>query len=131
MLNDYWRLFINLHSRNDLHLAINHIFKVNEKNTRERCEICSKLTIKTPEQRQWCLSGVFIVNFKHVNFSHLVLVFLLLTLKGKCQLGMLLRPYCNSLEQDRILFISHIHGGVIIICSSIIHQIYSSVCKIF
>ena len=37
-----------------------------------------KLTIKTPERRQWRLSGVFIVNFEHI--SHLVLVFILLTL---------------------------------------------------
>ena len=29
-----------------------HLFKVNNRNTRERCEICSKLTMKTPEQRQ-------------------------------------------------------------------------------
>ena len=34
-----------------------------------------KLTIKTPERRR---SGVFIVNFEHI--SHLVVVFLLLTL---------------------------------------------------
>ena len=27
------------------------LFKVNNKNTRTRCEICSKLTIKTPERR--------------------------------------------------------------------------------
>ena len=33
------------------------------------------LTIKTPEQRQWCRSGVFIVNFEHI--SHLFLVSLL------------------------------------------------------
>ena len=32
--------------------AGNYMFKVNNKNTRKRCEICSKLTIKTPEQRQ-------------------------------------------------------------------------------
>ena len=44
------------------------------RNTRTRCETCSKLTLKTPERR----SGVFIVNFKYI--SHLVLVFLLLTL---------------------------------------------------
>ena len=37
-----------------------------------------KLTIKTPERRHWRHSGVFIVNFEHI--SHLVLVFLLLTL---------------------------------------------------
>ena len=54
------------------------MFKVNNRNTRTRCEICSKLTIETPERRQWCRSGVFIVNLEHL--SHLVLVFLLLTL---------------------------------------------------
>ena len=26
-----------------------YLFKVNNKHTRKRCEICSKLTIKTPE----------------------------------------------------------------------------------
>ena len=55
-----------------------YLLKINKKNTRTRCEICSKLTIKTPERRYWRLSGVFIVNFEHI--SHLVLVFLLLTL---------------------------------------------------
>ena len=50
----------------------------NEKNSRKRCEICSKLTIKTTERRQWRRSGVFIVNFEHI--SHLFLVLLLLTL---------------------------------------------------
>ena len=54
------------------------MFKVNNKNTRTRCETCSKLTIKTPGQRQWPSSGVFIVNFEHI--LHHVLVFLLLTL---------------------------------------------------
>ena len=55
-----------------------YLFKVNNRNTRTRCEICSKLTINTPERRQWRRSGVFIVNFEHI--SHLVLVFLMLTL---------------------------------------------------
>ena len=27
-----------------------YLFKVNNRNTRTRCEICSKLTIKTPER---------------------------------------------------------------------------------
>ena len=31
--------------------AGNYMFKINNKNTRTRCEICSKLTIKTPERR--------------------------------------------------------------------------------
>ena len=56
--------------------AGNYIFKVNNRNTRTRCEICSKLTIKIPER--WRRSGTFIVNFEHI--SHLVLVFLLITL---------------------------------------------------
>ena len=53
-----------------------YLLKVNNKSTKTRCEICSKLTIKTPERRR--RSGVFIVNFEHI--SHLVLVFLFLTL---------------------------------------------------
>ena len=52
--------------------------KVNNRYTRTRCEKCSKLTIKTLERRYWRRSGVFIANFEHI--SHLVLVFLLLTL---------------------------------------------------
>ena len=70
--------FINVASKLDAFPAGNYMFKVNNRNTRTRCEICSKLTIKTPERRQWRRSGVFIVNFEHI--SHLVLVFLLLTL---------------------------------------------------
>ena len=56
----------------------NYMFKVNNRNTRTRCGICSKLTIKTPERRQRRRSGVFIVNFDYI--SHLALVLLLLTL---------------------------------------------------
>ena len=51
-----------------------YLLKVNNRNTRTRCEICLKLTIKIPERRHWR----FIVNFEHI--SHRVLVFLLLTL---------------------------------------------------
>ena len=29
-----------------------YLFKVKNRNTRKSCEICSKLTIKTPERRQ-------------------------------------------------------------------------------
>ena len=55
-----------------------YLFKVNNKNTRKRCEICSKLTIKTPERCHWYHSGVFIVNFEQI--SHTSLIFPLLTL---------------------------------------------------
>ena len=55
-----------------------YLLKVNNRNTRTRCEICSKLTIRTSERHQWRRYGVFIVNFEHI--SHLVLLLLLLTL---------------------------------------------------
>ena len=60
------------------------LFKVHNKNTRKICEICLKLTIKTPEWRYWRCSGVFIVNFEHI--SHLFLMFLLLIRTSKCWL---------------------------------------------
>ena len=58
--------------------AGNYMFKVNNRNTSTRCEICSKLTITTPEQRQWRRSGVFIINFEHI--THLDILFLTLIL---------------------------------------------------
>ena len=51
------------------HSAGIYLLKIKYRNTRLRYGICSKLTIQT---------GVFIDNFE--NISHLVLVFLLLTL---------------------------------------------------
>ena len=50
-------------------LAGIYLLKVNNRNTRTRCEICSKLTVK--------LNKV-IVSFEHI--SHVVILFLLLTL---------------------------------------------------
>ena len=53
--------------------AGNYMFKVNNRNTRARCEICLKLTIKIPEWRQrlWTYftpcSRVSVANFEHVN----------------------------------------------------------------
>ena len=45
-----------------------YMFKVNNRNTRTRCERWSKLTIKTPERRYFTsCSGVFVVKFKQVN----------------------------------------------------------------
>ena len=54
--------------------AGNYMFEVNDKNSRARFEICSRLTIKTPERCQWRHFGTFIVNFELI--SHLVLMFL-------------------------------------------------------
>ena len=56
-----------------------YLFKVNDRNTRKRCESYSKLTIKSPpKRRQERHFGVFIVHFEHI--LHLFLVFLFLTL---------------------------------------------------
>ena len=55
-----------------------HLLKVNNRNTKTRCEMSSDITIKTQERRHWRCSGVFIVNFEHI--SQLVPVFLLFNL---------------------------------------------------
>ena len=60
------------------------LFKFNNRNITKRCEICSKLTIKTPKQRHWLLFGVFF-NFEHI--SNLFLVFLMLTFNKQMLAG--------------------------------------------
>ena len=78
---EFCRIFQNSHSiehQGDCPANI-YLFKVNNRNTRKTCEMCSKLTMKTPERRRWRLSGVFIVNFEHI--SPLFLEFLLMTLR--------------------------------------------------
>ena len=55
-----------------------YLYKFNNENTRTICEIYSKLTIKTAEQRHRRCSGFFVVNFEQV--SHIVLVFTILSL---------------------------------------------------
>ena len=61
-----------------------YLFMDNNGNSRKRCEICSKLTIKTPERRRH-RSGVFSVNLEHT--SKLFVVFLMLTLNRKMLAG--------------------------------------------
>ena len=56
--------------------AGNYMFKVNNRNTRTKCEIRTKL-LKKPERHHWRRSVVFIINFVHI--SHVFLMFLLLT----------------------------------------------------
>ena len=67
------------------------MFKVNKGNTRTRCEICLKLTVKTP----WRRFGVFIANFEHI--SQLVLVLLLLTLSRQMTAGLLIKSWKMNL----------------------------------
>ena len=54
-----------------------YLFKVNQRDTRKKCVICSKLTIKTPERRYGRLSAVFIVNFEHILYLLILLLLLL------------------------------------------------------
>ena len=42
-----------------------YLLKVNNRNARTRCEICSKLTMKILKQRHWCRSGAFIEHISH------------------------------------------------------------------
>ena len=58
--------------------ANKYMLKVSNINTRKKCEIYWNLTIKALEQRQWCRSGVFIVNFEHISRFFLVFIFLTL-----------------------------------------------------
>ena len=57
-------------SKNTIISAGIYLFKVNNRKTRTMCEICSKLTTKIPERRQWrrrTLFCVSIVDFVQVN----------------------------------------------------------------
>ena len=98
---DYAVLFSSskqIHAQGRASPASIYLLKVNNNSTRKRSEICSNLTIKTPERRgrrcekcskltivtsgrhYWLRSGVFAINFKHI--SHLILVSILLTLNS-------------------------------------------------
>ena len=63
-----------------------YLSKINCGNIRSMCDICSKLTVKTPERRQFGRSSVFIVNFEQI--SHIILVFPLLTLNNQTPNGL-------------------------------------------
>ena len=55
--------------------AVNYMFKVNNRDIRTRCEIRSKLTIKTSERRRWRRSVLFIVNFEHILHSSILPIY--------------------------------------------------------
>ena len=60
---------LKVHDFGGIYPAKIYLFKVNHRNTRKRSETCPKLTIKTPERRQW-----------RRPFNDVVLVFLMLIL---------------------------------------------------
>ena len=76
-----------------------YLFKVNNRDTRTRCEISSKLNIKTPKRRQ-CCSGVFTVNFEHI--THLFLLFLLLNLNKKMFTGQILNLFLRGNKMFKV-----------------------------
>ena len=80
-----WHWWVKQERNQRIFPANIYLFNVNNRNTRKRCEICSKLTIKTPERRQWRLmfslltlnmfhifSIVSIVDFEQVKVSWVV-----------------------------------------------------------
>ena len=92
-----------------------YLLKFSNRNTRKRCETCSKVTVKTTEWRQWCRSGVFIVNFEHI--SLLFLVFLLLTLDKSTLLGLLfiiIVTQCDALSPSTKFSSFHLKKVVIL-----------------
>ena len=50
----------------NLSLTNIYLFNVSNRNTRKRCQLSSKLIIKTPERLQWRRSGVFMFDFEHI-----------------------------------------------------------------
>ena len=50
--------------------AGSYVFKVNIRNTRTKCEICSKLPIKIPERRQRQGQSIIVGNEKNSLFRH-------------------------------------------------------------
>ena len=63
-----WRPYLKL-LRNTTTQPAFTCSKVNNKNTRTMCKICSKFTIKTPKQRYWHHSGIFIVNYEPISHN--------------------------------------------------------------
>ena len=48
--------------------------KVNNRNTKTRCEICSKLTIKAPKRRHWCRKLFECKKFRRQEFLSLLML---------------------------------------------------------
>ena len=89
--------------------------KDNIRNTRKRCEICSKWRIKTPGRRYWRHSGVFFVNFEQI--SHNILVLLLLTLSNQhcvksVSISLRIQSECGKIRTRKISVFGHFSGSV-------------------
>ena len=78
----------------EIYPASIYLFQVKNESTRTRCQISSKLTIKTSERREWRCSAVFITNTEYI--PQLVLTCLLLSLNRQMFAGYLNDPTYNS-----------------------------------
>ena len=61
-----------------------YLFRDSNRNTRAMCEICLKLTIKSPERHQWHVLVSLLLTLNSVYFFQ---VFSLLTMTIKCRVG--------------------------------------------
>ena len=77
------------------YLADTYLLKINNRNTRIKCETCSKLTIKTLEQCHWRHSVIFIVNFEDISPFGLAFLFLTLNLKLPAGYNFIILPMAN------------------------------------
>ena len=82
------------------------MFKVNNRNTGTRCEICSRLTIKTQERRQFRRSGVFVVNFEHHRWRSEIYPYARISFRNRIT-NMLLVPAMHA-GCDSVSSFSHI-----------------------
>ena len=67
--------------------------------------MCSMLTIKAPERRHWCCSGVFVVNFKYISL-YLIFSFMVLLNFAKFQPGDAYERVVY--KKKRVLFLSRV-----------------------
>ena len=77
-------------------LADIYLFKINNRNTRKVCEICSRLTAETPGPILLKLLTQFLCLLSTLNIFHNLFLFLLLTLIGKYLLRLFLSVFYFS-----------------------------------
>ena len=88
----------------ETYLVYIYLFNASKRNITKWFEIRSKSTIKSPDWRYWRCPGVLIVNFAYI--SHLLLVFLLLTLSKQNLLAKDLQAeniFCFSITKRKVL----------------------------
>ena len=78
----YWLLLCPLMKSSPANI---YLFQFSKRNTRKRCGICSKLTLKTPGRRR-CRSGVLLLTLDifHTLSSVFIFDFLQLNIAGYC-----------------------------------------------